>query len=79
VPDVFATATRREWIAAVGWMASFFLALWLLGALITVPVFAVVYLLAVPRSSPVLAGVYALASWAFVYGLFGRLLRLPLP
>src|SRR6185503_7592209 len=67
VPDVFATATRREWAAALGWMASFFVALWLVGALITVPVFAVVYLLAVPRSSPVLAGVYALASWAFVY------------
>jgi hypothetical protein len=60
-------------------MASFFVALWLLGALITVPLFAIVYLLVVPRSSPVLAGVYALASWAFVYGLFGRLLRLPLP
>ena len=79
VPDVFTTATRREWIVALGWMASFFVALWLLGALITVPLFAAVYLLAVPRSSPVLAGVYALASWAFVYGLFGRLLRLPLP
>jgi putative tricarboxylic transport membrane protein len=79
VPDVFATATRREWLSALAWMASFFVALWLLGALITVPLFAIVYLLVVPRSSPVLAGVYALASWAFVYGLFGRLLRLPLP
>jgi hypothetical protein len=79
IPDVFATASRREWLSAIGWMAAFFVALWLLGALIAVPLFAVVYLLAVPRSSPVLAGVYALASWAFVYGLFGRLLRLPLP
>jgi putative tricarboxylic transport membrane protein len=79
VPDVFATATRAEWLSAIAWMASFFLALWLLGALIAVPLFAVVYLLAVTRSSPMLAGVYALASWAFVYGLFGRLLRLPLP
>jgi putative tricarboxylic transport membrane protein len=79
VPDVFSTASRAEWLSAIAWMASFFLALWLLGALIAVPLFAVVYLLAVPRSSPILAGVYALASWAFVYGLFGRLLRLPLP
>jgi len=79
IPDVFATATRREWLSAIGWMAAFFLTFWLLGALIAVPLFALVYLLAVPRSSPVLAGVYALASWAFVYGLFGRLLRLPLP
>jgi hypothetical protein len=77
--DVFATATRAEWLSAIGWMAAFFLIFWLLGALIAVPLFAVVYLLAVPRSSPILAGVYALASWAFVYGLFGRLLRLPLP
>jgi hypothetical protein len=79
VPDVFATASRAEWLSAISWMASFFVALWVLGALIAVPLFAVVYLLAVSRSSPVLAGVYALASWAFVYGLFGRLLRLPLP
>ena len=79
VPDVFATASRAEWLSAIGWMAAFFLIFWLLGALIAVPLFAVVYLLAVPRSSPILAGVYALASWAFVYGLFGRLLRLPLP
>jgi putative tricarboxylic transport membrane protein len=79
VPDVFTSASRAEWLAAIGWMGAFFVSFWLLGALIAVPLFAVVYLLAVPRSSPVLAGVYALASWAFVYGLFGRLLRLPLP
>jgi hypothetical protein len=60
-------------------MAAFFLVFWLLGALIAVPLFAVVYLLAVSHASLILAGVYALASWAFVYGLFGRLLRLPLP
>jgi hypothetical protein len=60
-------------------MAAFFVSLWVLGTLITVPLFAVVYLMVAARSSPVLAGVYALASWAFVYGLFGRVLRLPLP
>ena len=79
IPDVFATATRAEWLAALGWMSAFFLSFWLLGALITVPLFALVYLLAVPRSSAAVAGIYALASWGFVYGLFGRLLRLPLP
>ena len=79
VPDIFATATRREWLSAIGWMSIFFLMFWLLGALIAVPLFAVVYLLTVSRSSPVVAGVYALASWVFVYGLFGRLLRVPLP
>jgi hypothetical protein len=79
LPDVFATASRAEWLAAVGWMAGFFLMLWLLGALVTVPLFAVVYLLAVSRQSPVLAGSYALVSWVFIYGLFDRVLHIPLP
>ena len=72
-------AAWEEWLAAIGWMGAFFASFWVLGALIAVPLFAIVYLLAVPRSSLVLAGAYALASWGFVYGLFGRLLRLPLP
>ncbi|MSO82707.1 MAG: hypothetical protein EXQ53_05375 [Acidobacteria bacterium] len=79
LPDVFATASRAEWISAVGWMATFFLMLWLLGALVTVPLFALAYLLAVSRQSPVLAGGYALVSWAFIYGLFDRVLHIPLP
>jgi putative tricarboxylic transport membrane protein len=79
LPDVFTTASRAEWIAAVGWMGVFFVMFWLLGALVTVPLFAVVYLLAVSRQSPVLAGSYALISWMFVYGLFDRVLHIPLP
>jgi putative tricarboxylic transport membrane protein len=79
VPDVLATASRAEWLSSVAWMSSFFLMLWLLGALVTVPLFTIAYLLAASRESPVMAGGYALASWAFVYGLFDRLLHLPLP
>ena len=79
LPEVFVTASRGEWTAAVGWMAGFFLMLWLLGALVAVPLFALAYLLAVARQSPVLAGSYALVSWTFVYGLFDRVLHIPLP
>jgi putative tricarboxylic transport membrane protein len=79
LPDVLATASRGEWTAAVSWMTGFFLMLWLLGALVTVPLFAVAYLLTVARQSPVLAGTYALVSWMFVYGLFDRVLHIPLP
>jgi hypothetical protein len=67
--DAIATASRAEWLSAVGWMASFFVMLWLLGALV----------LAVARQPPLLAGCYALLSWGFVYGLFGRALGIPLP
>jgi beta-lactamase regulating signal transducer with metallopeptidase domain len=78
-PDVFATASRREWLTAIAWMAAFFLLLWLVGALIAVPLFAVAYLITAARSKFVLAGVYAFASWLFIYGLFDRALRIPLP
>jgi hypothetical protein len=79
VPDVLMTASRGEWLTAIGWMAGFFVMLWVLGALITVPLFTAIYLLVVPRQSLVLIGVYALASWLFVYGLFDRVLHVPLP
>ena len=78
-PDVFATASRREWLTAIAWMAAFFVLLWLVGALIAVPLFAVAYLITAARSRIVLAGVYALATWLFIYGLFDRALRIPLP
>jgi len=79
VPDVFATASRAEWVSAFAWMAAFFLLLWLVGALVAVPLFALVYLLTAAGGSLVLAGTYALASWLFIYGLFDRALRVPLP
>jgi TctA family transporter len=79
LPDVFATASRAEWLSAVGWMAAFFLLLWLVGALVAVPLFALVYLLAIAQQRVVLAGVYALVSWLFIYGLFDWALRVPLP
>jgi hypothetical protein len=79
MPDVFLSATRREWLIALAWMAAFFTSLWLAGALITVPLFTLVYLMAASRESAMLAGTCALASWVFVYGLFDRVLHLPLP
>jgi hypothetical protein len=79
LPDVFATASRMEWLSAFAWMAGFFLLLWLLGALIAVPLFALVYLLTVAGRSTMLAGAYAFACWLFIYGLFDRALRIPLP
>jgi putative tricarboxylic transport membrane protein len=79
LPEIFATATRVEWVSAIGWMAGFFILLWLVGALIAVPLFALVYLLTVARPSPLLAGGYAFLCWLFIYGLFDRALRVPLP
>jgi hypothetical protein len=60
-------------------MSSFFLMFWLLGALVTVPLFALLYLVTVSRQPAVVAAAYALVSWGFIYGLFVRLLHIPLP
>jgi hypothetical protein len=79
LPDVFASASRAEWIAAVGWMGSFFLMLWLLGAFVAIPLFATLYLLVASRESPWMALGYAFVCWLFVYGLFDRVLHVPLP
>ena len=79
LPDTFATASRREWTSAIGWMAAFFLLLWLVGALVAVPIFALVYLTRAAGQRPLWAVVYAAASWFFLYGLFDRALRVPLP
>ncbi|MBI4888334.1 MAG: tripartite tricarboxylate transporter permease [Acidobacteria bacterium] len=79
LPDIFATASRAEWLSAAGWMAAFFVLLWLAGALVAVPLFALVYLLAAARQSMALAGVYAFICWLFIYGLFDRALHVPLP
>jgi len=79
VPEVFTTASGAEWRSAVAWMTAFFAMFWLLGALVTVPLFAVLYLVAVSRQSVMAAGAYAVVSWAFIYGLFIQLLHIPLP
>jgi TctA family transporter len=79
VPLALLTASGPEWREGIAWMAAFFLMFWGLGALVTVPLFALVYLRLASRQPVLPACVYAAASWAFVYGLFVRLLHIPLP
>jgi hypothetical protein len=79
IPEIFVTASSAEWRYAASWMAAFFLMFWLFGALVTVPLFALAYLRAVASQSAIVSCSYALLSWAFVYGLFVRLLHIPLP
>jgi hypothetical protein len=79
IPEIFMTASGAGWRYAASWMAAFFLRFWLFGALVTVPLFALAYLRVVASQSALLACSYALLSWAFVYGLFVRLLHIPLP
>ena len=77
--EVLTRAASAERLGAVAWMGGFFVLLWLAGALIAVPAFAVTYLRLVSRQSLAGAVSYGLVMWTFVYGLFDRLLHVPLP
>ncbi|MBA2451241.1 MAG: tripartite tricarboxylate transporter TctB family protein [Chloroflexi bacterium] len=77
--DVFETAPRAVWLSALVWMAAFFVLLWAVGILITLPLFAFVYLLRVSRESVPLAAGYAAGAWLFIYALFDQALHVPLP
>jgi hypothetical protein len=79
VDYVFATASARTWVAALLWFGGFFVALWVLGAVVAGPLFAVAYLVLVGRARIVSAVVYGAALWALLFVLFGRVLELSLP
>lgn len=79
VEYVFAHAGRQAWIEALGWVAGFFVALWVLGLYITVPLFCVLYLKLVAKASWLVAVVYAAVAWLVLFLAFTRFLSLPVP
>ena len=77
--DAFASAGGRAWVAALLWIVAFFVAFFILGVFIAVPVFALVYLRTAGKASWLAAVLYALVTGAFIYLLFRVVLFLPLP
>ena len=73
-----ALALRRAAVAA-GWIAGFFAGIALLGFVVAVPAFVLLYLRLQGRESWLFSGVFAAAVWSGFYGLFDRLLHLPFP
>jgi hypothetical protein len=76
---IFGTAGRRAWVAALGWVATFFVALYLFGVFVTVPLFALAYLLICGRHGWLGATIYAGVSGGVVWFVFGHLLMVPMP
>lgn len=75
----FAAASLSTWAQAIGFLAAFFLSLYLLGLLVTLPTFTVLYLRFVARMSWLGTVLYVLATSGLIYVLFVLLLHLPLP
>ncbi len=59
---VFASAGGRAWIEAMSWIVAFFVAFFVLGAFVSVPLFALFYLRFSGKTSWLSAGIYAVVS-----------------
>lgn len=71
-------ALRRAAVAAA-WIAGFFAAIVLLGFVLAVPAFVLLYLRLQGRESWIFSLVFSAVVWAVFYGLFDRVLHLPFP
>ena len=71
---------RRRRTAEVGvWFLGIFAAIYLLGFLIAIPVAAIAYLRLAAREGWVMSVGVAAFCWAVVFGVFDRVLHVPLP
>jgi Kef-type K+ transport system membrane component KefB len=75
---VFESASKSDWARVLAWVAAFFVLMYLVGALFTVPAFALVYLVLEARTTVLVSVVYAALLGALLFA--GReLLQMSLP
>ena len=70
---------QRRTVSVISWIIGFFLAIWLLGFNIAVPVATFLYLKVGARERWPLTTSLTLLAWLFFYGLFDYSLHLPFP
>jgi uncharacterized membrane protein len=78
-PTLTAEERRRRTAVIAVWILGIFAAVYLLGFLVAIPVSAFAYLRFAARESWVTSATVAAVCWALVFGVFDRLLHLPLP
>jgi hypothetical protein len=76
---VFGTAGRGAWFAALGWVATFFVLLYVLGVFVTVPLFSLAYLRISGRHGFLAAAVYGAVAGLLVWSVFSKMLQVPMP
>ncbi len=79
VEYVFATAGGRNWALALGWVAFFFLLLYVAGLFVTAPVFSLLYLRFGGRQSWKVSAIYAVVIGVVLYVAFELLLGISTP
>lgn len=76
---VFASAGGRAWAEALAWVTVFFVSFFVLGAYITVLLFAFVYLLLVGKAKWWAALIYAVVTGLIIFVVFREVVFIPLP
>jgi Tripartite tricarboxylate transporter TctB family len=79
VEYLFQTAGAGRWAAALGWIAAFFVLLYVAGLYLTAPIFSLLYLRFVGRRSWLFSALYAVVIGAVLYAAFAFALRVPTP
>jgi hypothetical protein len=77
--DIDPVLVRKRTIAIFLWTAGFMVLILLVGFTIAVPLFILLYLKLAGGENWILTLVFTFFSWAFIEGLFDRLLHIPLP
>jgi hypothetical protein len=76
---IFATAGGRAWLASLAWITAFFASFFVLGAYLTVPLFALFYLRFAGKAKWWAAAAYAAVAGAVIYVVFRTVVFIPLP
>lgn len=79
VEYVFRTAGPRRWASALGWVAAFFVLLYLGGLYVTAPVFSLLYLRFAGKRTWVFSATYAIVIAVVLYAAFELALGVPTP
>ena len=69
---------RRRTLIIIGWIVSFFIGIWLIGWMITVPLIIFLYVKVAGRESWAAAIIMAVLGWIFFDGVFDARLNIPL-
>jgi Tripartite tricarboxylate transporter TctB family len=79
VEYVFRTAGPLRWAFALGWVAAFFVLLYLAGLYVTAPVFSLLYLRYAAKRTWIFSAIYAIVIAVVLYVAFELALGVPTP
>ena len=76
---LFRTASPRRWASALGWVAAFFVLLYVGGLFVTAPLFSFAYLHFAGRRTWLFSAIYAVVLGVVLYAAFELALGIPTP